>query len=139
MFFTAKTALQAVGSRRPRHDITWLKAQPILCTHAQVDSLYIASAHFMPHHMDSIAAFRGLKVLHMDRATMAGAMDSATFSVLGQLTELEELMLAPQLTGVDDEGFMLGFGPLHRLRHLELCGVERVSTVGNCFCVCLSI
>ena len=76
--------------------------------------------------MNSIAAFQGLKVLHMDRQTMAGSVDSATFPVFGQLTQLEELVLAPQLTGVDDEGFMLGFGPLHRLRRLELCGVERV-------------
>lgn len=92
----------------------------------QVDSLYVATAQFTPHHMDSIAAFQGLKVLHMDRHTMAGAMDSAAFSVIGELSQLEELVLAPQLTGVDDEGFMLGLGPLHRLRSLELYGVERV-------------
>ena len=119
-------------------DLMSLEARLILCTHVQVDSLYIAAAQFMPHHMDSIAAFQGLKVLHMDRATLAGAMDSAAFSVLGELTELEELVLAPQLTGVDDEGFMLGFGPLHRLRRLEICGVERVRTLGGCFCMRLS-
>ena len=95
-------------------------------THVQVDSLYVATAQFMPHHMDSIAAFQGLKVLHMDRHTMAGAMDSAAFAVIGELTQLEELVLAPQLTGVDDEGFMLGLGPLQRLRRLELYGLERV-------------
>ena len=151
--FTGEAALQALGSRSPANrpgiylhsigrqacsDFIWPKARRVLCTHAQVDSLYIATAHFTPHHMDSIAAFQGLKVLHMDWKTMVGAVDSAAFSVFGELTQLEELVLAPQLTGVDDEGFMLGFGPLHRLRRLELCGVERVRILGKCFCMCLS-
>ena len=98
------------------------------CACVQVDSLYIATPQFMRRsHMDSIAAFQGLKVLHMDRQTMTvGAMDSAAFSRIGALTQLEELLLAMQLTEVDDEGFLLGLAPLHRLRRLECFGVERV-------------
>lgn len=93
-----------------------------------MDSLYVSTLEFLPRHMDGIAAFQGLKVLHLDRQTMkAETMDSAAFSRIGELTELEELLLAMQLTEVDGEGFMMGLGPLHQLRRLECFGVERVS------------
>lgn len=95
----------------------------------QVHSLYITTPELALQHMDSIAAFEALRVLHIDRqAFAAGAMDDAAFSLIGKLTQLEDLMLAVQLSAVTDDGFLAGLGQLHCLRRLEMFGVKRVGS-----------
>ena len=92
--------------------------------------LYVSTPKMTLHHINSIPAFSTLKILHMDRqATHAEAMDDTAFSIIGSLTQLEELVLALQLTNVSDRGFLRGLGPLRSLRRLECFGVERVGSL----------